>query len=101
MTIAVLMSTYNGEKYIDQQLESLYNQTIKDSMSIHVRDDGSKDSTIAIIESWKDRLNIQMTVGNNVGPAESFWEMMMNKEISADYYAIYNSEIYEKVKLFI
>ena len=39
MNIIVLMSTYNGEKYIKEQLDSILSQTIP--VSIYVRDDGS------------------------------------------------------------
>ena len=46
MEIAILMSTYNGEKYLNEQLKSLFNQDIDDHMTIYIRDDGSKDYTL-------------------------------------------------------
>ena len=46
--IAVLMSTYNGEKYLAEQLESCLQQ--KDvAVDILVRDDGSKDGTVSLL----------------------------------------------------
>lgn len=51
MSVSVVMTTYNGEKYIIDQLESLRNQTRKiDEVLIY--DDGSKDSTGLIVERY-------------------------------------------------
>lgn len=48
------MATYNGEKYLKQQFNSLLKQTYQD-FRILVRDDGSTDNTIAIIEGYAKR----------------------------------------------
>ena len=50
--LTVLMSTYNGSKYIEQQLESLINQ-VGVIINLIVRDDGSQDNTISILEKYK------------------------------------------------
>ena len=47
--IAVLMSTYNGEKYLKAQLDSIFNQTSQ-NIVLFIRDDGSCDSTLEIIK---------------------------------------------------
>lgn len=47
----ILMATYNGGKYIKKQIESIINQSVTDWKLI-VRDDGSKDETIEIIEKY-------------------------------------------------
>lgn len=87
MKIAILMSTYNGQKYVDEQLKSLSNQTLKDDMTVYIRDDGSVDDTVKIVESWMTKLNIVLYKGDNIGPANSFWNLFMNSEIQGDYYA--------------
>lgn len=87
MKIAILMSTYNGEKFLDKQLESIAMQTVADSITLYIRDDESTDGTFKIIENWKNKIHIVLYKGKNSGPAMSFWELLMNKEISADYYA--------------
>lgn len=72
--VLVIMSTYNGEKYIREQLDSLYGQ--KDvELNLLVRDDGSKDNTIEILEEYSRKYG-KMTVvkGKNVGAARSFHE---------------------------
>lgn len=87
MTIAVLMSTYNGEKYLSEQLKSLADQTMRDSICVYIRDDGSTDGTFEIIEKWSKKVSIVLIKGENKGPAGSFWELLMNPDIQADYYA--------------
>lgn len=87
MTVAVLLSTYNGAQYLPQQLESLANQTVADDMTVYVRDDGSSDASMDVLQKWSDRLKIVQIHGENRGPAMSFWELLMNESIQADYYA--------------
>ena len=52
--ISVCIATYNGEKYIKEQLDSIINQLDKND-EIIISDDGSSDNTINIIESYNDR----------------------------------------------
>lgn len=87
MKIAVLMSTYNGNTYLNQQLESLASQTVADEMTVYIRDDGSTDDTFEIIEKWKTKMDIFLYRESNVGPAMSFWQLLMKTDIQADYYA--------------
>lgn len=51
--ISVCMATYNGEKYIKEQIESIL-QNISNDDEIVISDDGSKDNTINIIKSFND-----------------------------------------------
>lgn len=87
MKIAILMSTYNGEKYLDEQLESILNQNVNAQITLYIRDDGSTDSTIDIIQRWKQKLDIVLYKEKNLGPASSFWRLFTLDEIRADYYA--------------
>ena len=50
--IDILMATYNGERYISEQIESILNQTYK-NWKLYIRDDGSKDNTISIIRDFE------------------------------------------------
>lgn len=100
MKIAVLLSTYNGEKYIEKQLESLARQSVANYMTIYIRDDGSHDSTLEIVNMWRKKVNIVLIKGQNVGPATSFWKLFMDKEIRADYYAFCDQDdIWDSCKL--
>lgn len=54
-TVAVLLATYNGKKYIAEQLESLLAQTYQDFVC-YIHDDGSKDGTFQICEEYAARI---------------------------------------------
>ncbi len=49
--IDILLATYNGEKYISEQIDSLLNQTYQNWILI-VHDDGSSDNTIEILKKY-------------------------------------------------
>ena len=53
--IAVLMSVYNGEKYISQQIDSIYSQKTN-NISLFIRDDCSQDCTVDIIMSYQKKI---------------------------------------------
>ena len=50
--ISVCMATYNGEKYLKEQLDSILKQ-IKSSDELIISDDGSTDSTCTIITEYQ------------------------------------------------
>lgn len=65
------MATYNGEKYIEEQLNSILPQLSADD-EIIISDDGSTDDTKKIIESYKD-LRIKFSINTNgKGPIKNF-----------------------------
>ncbi|MEZ9318643.1 glycosyltransferase [Vibrio lentus] len=51
--IDVLLATYNGELYVKEQISSILNQTFTD-FKLYIRDDGSYDNTMAIINEFSD-----------------------------------------------
>ncbi|KQB44192.1 Glycosyl transferase [Flavobacterium daejeonense] len=64
--ISVCIATYNGEKYIKEQLDSILCQLGSED-EIIVSDDGSTDSTLTIIESYKDdRISLYKNTFKNV-----------------------------------
>lgn len=91
--IRILMSTYNGEKYVEEQIKSILNQ--KDvEVEMLIRDDGSTDRTVDIIHELADRdKRITFYVGNNVGPAKSFFELT-EKAGDYQYYAFSDQDDY-------
>ena len=58
MILSICMATYNGAKYIRNQMNSILNQDLSDypeaELEIIVSDDGSTDDTLQIIESYHD-----------------------------------------------
>lgn len=84
--VQILMSTYNGEKYLEQQLDSILAQTYP-NISVLVRDDGSLDATVDILEAYSERYaNITYYRGENIGLIQSFLELLRNSDEKADYY---------------
>lgn len=70
--IAILLSTYNGSKYLKNQLDSLMAQTYKD-FEIIVRDDGSSDNTIDILTAYNMKI---LEENHNLGAKRSFSELL-------------------------
>lgn len=83
MNVAVLMSTYNGEKYIKEQIESILGQE-NVSVEIFIRDDGSIDHTVDIVEKYD---NINIIRGENIGVGNSFMELVYKVPNSFEFYA--------------
>ena len=52
--VDILMATYNGGKYIAEQIDSILNQTYND-WKLYIRDDGSKDNTINIVKEYSEK----------------------------------------------
>jgi len=75
--IAVLLSAYNGERYIEKQIESILNQEGIGSLTLIVRNDGSKDATLALLKNFqKAHSNIEIIDGPNIGLVASFFELL-------------------------
>ena len=86
-SVTVLMSTYNGQKYLKEQLDSIFGQTYSGSICVLIRDDGSKDTTISIIEDYPQtpERQIKLVKAPNIGVQRSFLELIRIAEES-DYY---------------
>ena len=94
MKIAILMSTYNGEKYLEDQIKSLKSQTWK-KWDLYVRDDGSSDHTLKIIKNLaqKDkRIHFISDSEEHLRPMKSFIKLL--GEVSADYYFFCDQDDY-------
>lgn len=86
MKLAVLMSTYNGERFLHQQIESIFNQVCDCQVDLWVRDDGSTDGTQAILQSYADSQKLRWYTGPNLKPAKSFLDLVQHCP-GYDYYA--------------
>lgn len=96
--VQILLSTYNGEKYIKDQIESLQKQKGIE-LSILVRDDGSTDSTTKMLSEWQDEGILKWYQGKNLGPAKSFMNLVCNSS-EADYYAFCDQDdVWEEDKV--
>lgn len=82
----VLISTYNGEQYIDQQIKSVIEQT-HNHVDILIRDDGSTDQTSVKLSQWtKQTDRITLIKSNNVGVVSSFMHLIQEASDDYDYY---------------
>ena len=105
-TVAVLMSTYNGEKYIREQLDSIFNQSNVE-VKLFVRDDGSTDGTVGILKEYAQRFSVEIIHdGENVRPGESFMRLVYKyaNKPGIEYYAFADQDdiwLSEKLKVAI
>jgi glycosyltransferase involved in cell wall biosynthesis len=80
--VAVVMSTFKGERFVSEQVKSILQQLPADSWLL-VRDDGSDDGTVARVQGFRDS-RIHVTQGQNVGFARSFFLLMQSVPSEAD-----------------
>lgn len=96
--IAVLMSTYNGEKYLRKQIESILSQ-VDCNIDLIVRDDGSSDSTIDILKEYEADGKLTYYCGENLKPGKSFLRLLYDSA-DYDYYSFADQDdIWDKDKL--
>ncbi len=85
--VVVLLSSYNGEKYIQQQIDSILAQQGV-SVRLFVRDDGSKDGTPALLAQLaREHANIQFTLEENVGLVRSFFRLLERADARCEFFA--------------
>ena len=98
--ITVLMSTYNGERFIREQLDSIFAQENVD-VNLIVRDDGSTDSTMAILAEYsKKHPNMKYYQGENKRPAKSFMELIQSNYGQTYYATADQDDVWAKDKLY-
>lgn len=83
--VLILMSTYNGEAYIKEQIDSILKQRDV-HVRLLVRDDGSRDRTLTILEAYHQEGKLDWYQGGNLRSAYSFWDLI-EKAPCCDYYA--------------
>jgi glycosyltransferase involved in cell wall biosynthesis len=97
--VTILLSTYNGEKYLEEQLQSIYNQTYFENCTLFVRDDGSKDGTVSILKKHEAEGKLILTCGENIGFVKSFFYLIKNAP-EADYYSFSDQDdVWKKEKV--
>ena len=86
--VVILLSSYNGARYIDEQIQSIRAQTTRD-WKLLIRDDGSSDATLSIVRkhcSLDERIELVTDKLGNLGPWGSFASLLsMATETNAAY----------------
>lgn len=84
--VAILLATYNGEKYVEEQIESLMTQKGIET-KVYIHDDLSTDNTMGIVEKMSSKYPNRITIINstqNLGVVKSYQFLLDNVE--ADFY---------------
>ncbi|MFI8741444.1 glycosyltransferase family 2 protein [Stutzerimonas sp. R75] len=87
--VAILLTTYNGARFLDEQLSSIAQQTHR-QWTLYISDDGSSDSTLVIIKRFQQRLGsdrVRLLHGPRIGFAQNFLSLVRNPEIEADFFS--------------
>ena len=78
--IDILLATYNGSKYLHEQLDSILSQSYG-NINVIIRDDGSSDNTVMIINEYEEKDNRVKLLNDNLGNlgfVRNFEELMKN-----------------------
>lgn len=87
--VAILMATYNGERFLEEQLESFANQSEGD-WELWASDDGSSDKTKSTLKAFANRFpvgKVNIVDGPKSGFANNFLSLINNPAIKAENYA--------------
>lgn len=101
-SIAILLAVYNGEKYLEVQVNSIINQSNKD-WTLYIRDDSSTDSTKCIINKFCDNYNNIIEIEDNLGNLGCFGNFKeLLRVVDSDYYMFCDADDYwlpQKIEL--
>jgi glycosyltransferase involved in cell wall biosynthesis len=87
-TVHILLPTYNGARYLRQQLDSLTAQNYP-KLAIHIRDDGSTDATPEILEEYECRhAGVDVVLGDHVGLSSSLYLLLKTEGAAGDFFAL-------------
>lgn len=84
--IVILMATYQGEKYLEEQLRSITEQDYPD-WELVVRDDGSSDRTLLLLSAYANRYPDRITVRRgeeNLGGTKNFLTLLRDAAVRAE-----------------
>lgn len=88
-TIAILLGTYQGERFLARQLDTVEGQSVKD-WALWASDDGSSDATLTILNQYRERWGpdrLPILRGPSSGFRANFMSLACNPSIRARYYA--------------
>lgn len=99
MRLAVLMATYNGQTYLQAQIDSILDQKTDIPFDLIVRDDGSTDDTVQILETYQEKGLLTYYTGKNLGAARSFIDLLCSNPGYAYYAFADQDDVWEPGKL--
>lgn len=105
--VTVMLSTYNGERFLHRQINSILDQKNVE-VNLLIRDDGSKDSTINILQKYENKFaNIEVIYGENIGYIKSFMKLVELVKVEENMFYAFSDQddywkpekLYEGIKL--
>lgn len=84
--IAILMATYNGKKFLGEQIDSILSQSNR-QWHLYIHDDGSTDGTVELLSNYTNKFPEQVTVMDyptQGGALQNFMSLL--EKVEADYY---------------
>jgi glycosyltransferase involved in cell wall biosynthesis len=86
--VEVLLSTYNGERHLREQVDSILAQRGVD-VRLVVRDDNSRDGTLEVLAAYADEPRVRVRCGGrNLGLPQAFFELMEHSGDDAELWAL-------------
>lgn len=86
--VQILLSTYNGEAFLREQLDSYLNLEGFENCCVLIRDDGSTDDTRQILKEYADRHGFQVEYGENLGTTKSYEWLIRHSSCKCDFFAL-------------
>jgi glycosyltransferase involved in cell wall biosynthesis len=89
MRVAILLGTYNGQRHLREQLNSIVRQHYSNWI-IYASDDGSKDGTLDILSEYREKYGVQrieILHGPCKGFSENFMSLVQNRACAGDFFA--------------
>ena len=103
LKVQILLATFNGEKYLPEQLDSILNQEYK-SWELLIHDDGSIDNTISILNEYQNNYpkKIKLLIDQEIfsSASRNFFHLINNRSRKANLYCLCDQDdIWHKSKL--
>jgi len=86
--VQILLSTYNGEAFLREQLESYLKLEGFENCCVLIRDDGSTDNTRQILKEYTDQYGFQVEYGTNLGTTKSYEWLIRHSNTECDFFAL-------------
>ena len=101
--VQILLATYNGEKFLREQLDSIVNQEYE-SWELLIHDDGSADNTISILNEYQNNYpkKVRILFDQNIfaSASKNFFHLIKHRSIDADLYCLCDQDdIWDKSRL--
>lgn len=85
--IQILLASYNGERYLREQLDSFLDLDNARDCAVLIRDDGSTDGTGTILREYRDQYGFQVEFGAHLGANASYQWLLEHSDQACDFFA--------------